>query len=53
MNHPDILARTITDIGKLELFDKLIDVCGKCYNLSENLTLDKVTVLFSGRVIFQ
>jgi hypothetical protein len=53
MNHPDRLTRTITDVGKLELFDKLIDACGKCYSLSENLTVDKVSVLFSRRVIFQ
>jgi hypothetical protein len=34
-------------------FDKLIDACGKCYSLSKNLTMDKVTVLFNRRVIVQ
>jgi hypothetical protein len=44
------LTRTVTDTGKLDLFDLLNNTYVKFYNPSEHLEVDKITVLFTGKV---
>lgn len=44
------LTRTVTDNGKWDLSDLLNNTYAKIYNPSEYVEVDKITVLFKGRV---